>query len=226
MSGVEQQQIDYYRARAGEYDEWFLRQGRYDRGPEHNARWFEEAATVRERLTELGPLGRVLEMAAGTGIWTERLLLQAESVHCVDAAPETAEVNRARNPAPAVTHEVADLFAWRPRERYDTVFFSFWLSHVPERRFEPFWATVATALAPGGRVFFVDSRPDPTSTAPEHVVDGSGFQRRRLNDGRSYLIVKRYYEPDLLERRLRGMGWAVGVGGTPHYFLWGTGRRA
>lgn len=226
MSGVEQQQIDYYRARAGEYDEWFLRQGRYDHGPEHNARWFEEVAMLRERLAALGPLGRVLEMAAGTGLWTEVLLLQADGVHCVDAAPETAELNRVRNPSPAVTHEVADLFAWRPRERYDTVFFSFWLSHVPEERFEPFWATVASALAPGGRVLFIDSRPDPTSTAPEHVVDDSGLQERRLNDGRRYLIVKRYHEPGVLERRLRGMGWAVEVAVTPRYFLWGTGRRA
>jgi hypothetical protein len=30
-------QIAYYRARAGEYDEWFLRQGRYDRGLEHRS---------------------------------------------------------------------------------------------------------------------------------------------------------------------------------------------
>ena len=31
-----QEQIDYYRARAAEYDEWFNRQGRYDRGPQAN----------------------------------------------------------------------------------------------------------------------------------------------------------------------------------------------
>ena len=29
------EQVEYYRARAEEYDEWFFRQGRYDRGPEH-----------------------------------------------------------------------------------------------------------------------------------------------------------------------------------------------
>ncbi|HEX4212648.1 MAG TPA: class I SAM-dependent methyltransferase [Candidatus Dormibacteraeota bacterium] len=226
MTGIEQQQIDYYRARAGEYDEWFLRRGRYDQGPENNGSWFTEAEVLRERLAELGPLGRVLELAAGTGIWTERLIRQAEGVHCIDAAPETAAVNRARNPSPSITHEVADLFDWRPRDRYDTVFFGFWLSHVPEHRFEPFWETVAGALAPGGRVFFIDSRPDQTSTAPEHLVDDSGYQVRRLNDGRSFRIVKRYYEPDVLQGRLRRLGWAVEVGSTPRYFLWGTGGRA
>jgi 2-polyprenyl-3-methyl-5-hydroxy-6-metoxy-1,4-benzoquinol methylase len=224
VSGIEQQQIDYYRARAGEYDEWFLRRGRYDKGEEDNRQWFADSETLRERLAELGPLGRVLEMAAGTGIWTERLMLQAESVHCVDAAPETAAVNRARNPSPRITHEVADLFRWQPGERYDTAFFGFWLSHVPEDRFEPFWATVAAAVAPKGRVFFIDSRPEPTSTAAEHVVDDSGFQERRLNDGRSFRIVKRYYEPEDLEQRLRGLGWTIEVRATSRYFLWGSGR--
>ena len=32
----------YYQARASEYDEWFLRQGRYDRGSAQNAPWFTE----------------------------------------------------------------------------------------------------------------------------------------------------------------------------------------
>lgn len=35
------EQIAYYGARASEYDEWFLRQGRYDRGDENRRLWFE-----------------------------------------------------------------------------------------------------------------------------------------------------------------------------------------
>lgn len=46
------EQLAYYRARAGEYDQWFLREGRYDRGPEHRApngsgRWHN--GTVADR---------------------------------------------------------------------------------------------------------------------------------------------------------------------------------
>jgi demethylmenaquinone methyltransferase/2-methoxy-6-polyprenyl-1,4-benzoquinol methylase len=63
---VLQQQVDYYRARAGEYDEWFLRQGRYDRGAELNAHWFGEVATVVAALDAFGPRGDVLEFACGT----------------------------------------------------------------------------------------------------------------------------------------------------------------
>ena len=43
-------QLDYYRARAAEYDEWWLRRGRYDRGAALNAQWFAEAAEVQAAL--------------------------------------------------------------------------------------------------------------------------------------------------------------------------------
>jgi hypothetical protein len=38
------EQLEYYRARAAEYDQWWWRRGRFDRGAELNARWFAEAA--------------------------------------------------------------------------------------------------------------------------------------------------------------------------------------
>ena len=44
------EQIAYYRARATEYDEWFLRLGRYDRGEEQNRQWFAEVEQAREAL--------------------------------------------------------------------------------------------------------------------------------------------------------------------------------
>ena len=39
-----EQQLDYYKARAGEYDDWWFRTGRYDRGPEANAAGPEASA--------------------------------------------------------------------------------------------------------------------------------------------------------------------------------------
>ena len=43
-------QIAYYRARAGEYDEWWFRAGRYDRGADFNAQWHAETAAVEAAL--------------------------------------------------------------------------------------------------------------------------------------------------------------------------------
>ena len=62
-------QIDYYRARAGEYDEWFARGGRYDRGEAHRRCWLDEIATLEGALEAASPGGRCLE----TRLWNGAL---------------------------------------------------------------------------------------------------------------------------------------------------------
>jgi hypothetical protein len=67
------EQRAYYQARAPEYDEWWQRRGRYDRGSEDAAEWDRQVAQVVAALDSLGATGDVLEIAGGTGWWTERL---------------------------------------------------------------------------------------------------------------------------------------------------------
>ncbi|HZC05665.1 MAG TPA: class I SAM-dependent methyltransferase [Ktedonobacterales bacterium] len=227
------EQMTYYQARAGEYDEWFLRQGRYDHGAEENARWREEVAEVVTALDETLEIARsrpgvaALELAAGTGLWTQRLVqrLPNATVTAVDAAAEALALNRERLGAASarVDYQVADLFTWEPRRRYDLVFFSFWLSHVPPERFATFWALVRDCLAPEGRVFLVDSRYTPSSSARDHQLEGADATQvtRRLNDGRTYRIVKVFYTPERLRDKLGALGWRADIRATPTYFLYG-----
>lgn len=223
-----EQQKDYYRARAGEYDEWFQREGRYDRGPEHRARWFAEVDEVRSALERFRPAGRVLELACGTGWWTEQLVRFADSVTAVDASDEVLELNRRRVGDAKVRRERADIFAWQPDAAYDVVFFSFWLSHVPPERFDAFWGMVRDALAPGGRVFFIDSLRTELSTATDHRLAGEDdvVLERKLNDGRRFHIYKVFYDPAGLAVRLRSIGWRAEVRATASFFLYGQAAPA
>ena len=216
------QQIAYYRERAREYDEWFHRHGRYDRGPEHTRRWWDEVAEVRAALERAAPRGHILELACGTGIWTERLAPHAAHLTAVDASPEALAINRLRVAAPNVDYQCTDLFAWQPTATYDFVFFGFWLTHVPPARFDTFWALVGQALAEGGTVFLVDTR-----VQPEMRIDGSlngGAAIRTLNDGRQFQIVKIFYEPAQLRERLHGLGWYADLHATATFFLYGTAK--
>ena len=220
------QQIDYYRARAGEYDEWWFRTGRYDRGPEWNARWREDVAQVEsalERWLDARRAWTALELACGTGLFSRHLAPKVGRLTAVDASPEVIAINRGRVDARNVEYVQADLFAWQPRERYDIVFFSFWLSHVPDERFAAFWKLVATALAPGGAAYLIDSAFDPTSTARDHVVAerDAGIVMRKLNDGREFRIVKLFYEPAVLSCKLQGVGFASDIRQTQQYFIHG-----
>jgi demethylmenaquinone methyltransferase/2-methoxy-6-polyprenyl-1,4-benzoquinol methylase len=226
------EQLRYYRARAGEYDDWWLRRGRYDRGEAANARWFAEVGEVEAALERCAPTGDVLELACGTGLWTGRLARRARRVTAVDAAPEPLALARERlaaAPGAAPVELVqADVFVWRRGRRVDACCFAFWLSHVPDERFDAFWASVAAALRPGGRVLFLDSLPAPRSTAADHVVPGPGeqTQTRRLQDGREFRVVKRFHDPGDLERRLAGLGWRAVVRRTEEFFLFGGAVRA
>lgn len=213
----------YYRARAAEYDEWWERRGRYDEGPEANARWFREAEEVYAALQALDMRGDVLELAPGTGIWTERLARTASTVTAVDASPEMIEINQARVGGENVSYALADLFVWAPDRQYDGVLFGFWLSHVPEERLDAFFGTASRALKPGGKLFFVDSWRGTSGRRrseanPQVIV-------RTLNDGREFEIVKNLHEPEALAVRCAEAGLAVAVRHTPTYFLYGVGER-
>jgi demethylmenaquinone methyltransferase/2-methoxy-6-polyprenyl-1,4-benzoquinol methylase len=220
------QQLDYYRARATEYDQWWLRQGRYDRGSALNAQWFLDAAVVSSALSAFGPAGRVLELACGTGIWSEQLLPFASHLTALDGSREMIAVNAARLRSPLVRYVEADLFQWQPTEHFDAVFFGFWLSHVPPERFAEFWQLVRSCLAPGGRVFFVDSCHEQTSTAVDHRLPEpeATLLRRRLNDGREFQIYKVFYDPADLTERLRELDWHFDIRQTDSYFLYGSGH--
>jgi SAM-dependent methyltransferase len=197
VSDVLAEQKRYYAERAPEYDDWWYRRGRYTRDAERERRWLLDVAELEERLRGFGPRGDVLELAAGTGIWTRRLVPTADRVVAVDANAETLALN-----TPAAELVVADIFSWQPPQQFDVVFFSFWLSHVPEERFAEFWALVRSALRPAGRVFLIDSGP------PEVAGDGE-LQTRQLADGREFTIGKRFWQPDELAERVAGLGFEL-----------------
>lgn len=223
-----QEMKDYYRARAAEYDEWFYRQGRFDRGPASNTRWFAEADQVFTALDVLPIEGDVLELAPGTGIWTERILSRARSITAVDASPEMVAINRNKLASDRITYVLADLFEWRPERTYDAVYFCFWLSHIPDERLDGFLLMIAAALRPGGSVWFVDGRREPSSTAVDHQLPepDSQVMTRRLNDGRAFEIVKNFHDPRLLAARCAAAGLNVEVRETATFFQYGAGRRA
>jgi demethylmenaquinone methyltransferase/2-methoxy-6-polyprenyl-1,4-benzoquinol methylase len=212
------EQIEYYRHRADEYDEWWLRQGRYALDPAAERRWLADVAEVEAALEAFAPRGEVLELACGTGLWTRHLARHADRVTAVDASPEMIARNAARVRGP-VTYVRADLFEWTPpANAFDVCAFTYWLSHVPADRLATFWATVAAALRPGGRVFLADSH---------HAGPVAGdTQERVLNDGRRFTVVKRFWQPAELAAAAAGLGWDLDVRVTAHgAILYATGCR-
>jgi 2-polyprenyl-3-methyl-5-hydroxy-6-metoxy-1,4-benzoquinol methylase len=187
-------QVAYYRERACEYD----------------MTAYEDIAAARARIArlvaEMQPTGTVLEIACGTGLWTEALARLADKVTAIDAATEAVALARDRVRSEYVRFEVADVFSWATEERFDVIFFSAWLSHVPASRFEQFWQLLRRLLANGGRVLFIDEHVD-VRDKEAYVPGRDEVVERRLRDGRQFRIVKNFIDPERLEHQLRELGW-------------------
>ncbi len=130
-----QEQIAYYKARAKEYDEWFYRIGRYNRGLQINQRWFDEVAALKNVVQQVGTVDSVLELACGTGIWTQELVKIGKQITAIDASQEMIEINRKKlNNAPNIEYRQLDLFSWQPDKQLQSSFLFFLaISHSPHR---------------------------------------------------------------------------------------------
>jgi hypothetical protein len=86
--------------------------------------------------------------------------------------------------------------------RFDVIFFSAWLSHVPMCRFERFWLLLRRLLAEDGRVLFIDE-PIDVRDKEAYVPGTDEIVERRLNDGRAFrVVVKNFIDPHALQARL------------------------
>lgn len=218
----------YYRARADEYDEWWERRGRYALGREANELWHQEIGELREIFDSLSLDGDVVELAPGTGYWTELLVQRARSVTAIEGAPEMIACNRARLGlmADSVTFIQHDIFDWVPSRRFDAMVFCFWISHVPRRRLSEFFATCRDALHTGAPMFFVDNLSEQPGFSVDEVRSDSRSEltQRRLNDGREFTIIKNFYDPEDLRDAARTAGIQLEVGQTSTYFQYGIGQ--
>lgn len=198
MDEVLSDQVDYYRRRASEYD----------------VTAYGSVVAFRARIArlvaEMHANGRVLELACGTGLWTEALAYVADTVIAIDAAPEMVAIARDRVRSGNVSFEVADVFSWTTEERYDVIFFAAWLSHVPMCRFERFWLMLRRLLAEDGRVLFIDE-PIDVREKEAYVPGLDEIVERQLTDGRAFRVVKNFIDPEALQGRLREMGWACEI---------------
>ncbi len=203
------EQVAFYRARAPEYDQSLATRDQLER--------------VKHALRTMGPFEHIVELACGTGLWTSELVKIGEAVTAIDASPEMIAINRCRVADARVMYRQADLFAWEADREYDFLFAAFWLSHVPPDLLDGFLQRIGRAVGRGGRIFLVDQCND---IADDPQGDQEGIlQRRSVADGRMFTIVKVYYHPMLLARKLGEYGFEAAAQREGESFFTICGRR-
>ena len=171
--------VSYYAARAPEYDRIYQK-------PERQA----DIADLRERLPALFAGKRVLEIACGTGFWTQFIAAQ-------------------RVAADKVRFVTGDAYML-PTDlgRFDAAFAGFWFSHVPQARQREFLQGLGAVLQPGALVVLLDNRYVPGSSTPIAQTDANGdsYQLRPLDDGSEHRVLKNFPTQARLRQLLDGLG--------------------
>ena len=199
--------VAYYEARAGEYDDWYLRRGRYAHGPIHDAAWNAELDAAGRWLDALPIHGEIVELAAGTGWWSPLLASKGE-LWLYDAAESPLERARERLLAHGLRAHIHLRDAWaEPDRAVDAVVLGFWLSHVDRDRTGAFLELARRWLKPGGTLAIIDSLADPQSGAEDHPPVIGDRAMRRVADGREFTIVKVHRDPAELGAALRAAGF-------------------
>jgi len=202
----------YYAQRAAEYERIYAK-------PERQA----DLAALRARIGKMFAGRRVLELACGTGYWTEVIAAGAAQVTAVDINEEVLQISRTRRyPENRVNFVAGDCYA--PPDLghvHDALFAGFWWSHVPLERMETFMKSATRSVAPGALIVFLDNRYVAGSSTPvsRRDAEGNSYQSRKLDDGSSHEVLKNFpAEGELIQRASRH-GWGANVDLLEHYWL-------
>jgi demethylmenaquinone methyltransferase/2-methoxy-6-polyprenyl-1,4-benzoquinol methylase len=175
----------YYAARAAEYERI------YDK-PERQA----DLARLRRLIPDYFVDRSVLEVACGTGYWTQFIAPVARKIAAIDINPETLAIARSKNfPSRRVSLVAGDVHHLPPRYRdFTGAFAGFWWSHLLRADRRPFIESLHRALGAGAVVVILDNRYVEGSSTPVSRVDadGNSFQSRRLADGSEYSVLKNF----------------------------------
>lgn len=175
----------YYAARASEYERIYSK-------PERQA----DLRRLESLLPSMLAGRRILEVACGTGYWTQFLAREARDIVAVDANRETLAIAAEKSlPIERVCFRVADAYSL-PGDLgvFDGAFAGFWWSHVPVRARSSFLASLDQRLVPGARIVFLDNLFVEGSSTPiaHRDADGNAYQRRRLDDGSQHVVLKNF----------------------------------
>ncbi len=174
---------DYYARRAHEYERI------YDK-PERQV----DLTSLRESIPSLLAGRDVLEIACGTGFWTQFVATRAASVLATDVNEEVLALARRKSyPRDNVAFELLDIYSEGdlPR-RFDAGLAAFWWSHVPRQSYSRFIEHFHRRLQSGAIVVFLDNRYVQGSSTPLSRTDehGNTYQTRTLDDGTRYEVLK------------------------------------
>ena len=181
---------EYYRRRADEFETVYHRAG-----PVRRAELKLLVHAAQEALRGR----RVLEVACGTGYWTQFISESAREITATDSVEAVLNIARRKAYHCPVAFRLENAYRLSFKaEEFDGGLANFWFSHLPKHRVDRFIAGFHRTLRPRASVFLADNVlvPDVGGELIRRAGDDNTYRRRTLRDGSEHIIIKNYYSAE------------------------------
>jgi demethylmenaquinone methyltransferase/2-methoxy-6-polyprenyl-1,4-benzoquinol methylase len=177
---------------------------------------------VTQLLQKIFTGKEVLEIACGTGYWTERISLTANSILATDINDSVLEIAKSKSyPNKNVKFQKEDLFSFNPERKLESLFGGFIWSHIKLKELNSFIEKVRSIIVPYGVIVFADNNYVEGNSHPVTSKDefGNTYQTRKLKDGSSHLVLKNFPSEKLILEKLNGKAEEISFVNFKYYWI-------
>ena len=153
--------IDYYAKRANEYERIYEKPERQN-----------DLAKLKELFQKTCAGHYILEIACGTGYWTQAISQTAKSITATDFNEEVLQIARAKKYGCEVSFQKADAFNVSfPQNNFTAGLAAAWWSHLKNSEIRNFLSKFQRQFCSGSLMVFMDNRFVPGSNTPISRTD-------------------------------------------------------
>lgn len=186
----------YYSERAKEYDKV------YSIPEEQN-----DLTKSIQIFQDLFASKNLIEVACGTGYWTNHISKTATSIYATDINESVVKIAKERHCNPNVKFDIVDMFKIEPTEVFDAFFGGFIWSHILIQDIDNFLKVVSKLLKSNSIIAFIDSKPVSNSFHDRKRISKideyeNTFQTRQLDNGSNHIVLKNFPTKEFLNEKL------------------------
>ncbi|HPR01066.1 MAG TPA: methyltransferase domain-containing protein [Saprospiraceae bacterium] len=203
----------YYNDRAREYDKVY-------EIPDEQEDLLKSAVLFQNIFADKS----VLEIACGTGYWTEKISKTANSIFATDINEIVIDIARTRKFNSNVVFQVADMNCLSIDKKFDGLFGGFIWSHILLQDLDNFLLRLKGLLNENAKIAFIDSKQvEGTNHDRKRItrIDqyGNTFQTRTLENGTTHEVLKNFPSKQFLTDKLLQISTEVEIIELEHYWI-------
>lgn len=195
---MKNKQVEYYERRALEYEKIYQKLERQD-----------DQEKIKKYLPQVSKAKSVLEIGCGTGYWTQYISEGAKSILASDINPSMLELAQKKKYHCPISFSKLDYESLSETAlSFDLVCAAFVISHIKKEELTNFLFSLIVRLNGGGEIIFIDNLFVEGNSTPIFKSDnfGNTYQKRKLEDGSEYEVLKNYFSDEEWEKALSNVG--------------------